>query len=989
MAMPFPSPTEAPPALWLQHSKEWTEGSGVSKLITELNVQTLTDKNEIAKRLGWKGYFHVSGWWCTGVNPRTGLPMGTMHGQFKPDKPVDFGDGKKPAKYLSSKAQHDALCLDTGDKSYWPGIIADVTKPILITEGGKKAGSGLTHDYPTISLLGVDMGLHEGKLVSNLEPFAQLGRLVYFCFDSDIVCKSGVQKAVARLGKVLKKHGCIVWVVVWNESEGKGLDDYLLGHSRDDFEVELARAKLLEDWVKEQEFEKKSKAGNGFKPKSERRSPSEQRELEKEGVLPEQGDLAVEIARKYRPELAWHVNLKKWYRYGANKQEGIWAEIPDEDVWQIVMDSVESDSYKSDYLSGTVKILKARLRINTWDETEGLLPLENGVLNFTTKEFKPHSPENRLTWCLPYSFNILATCEPIEEWLLDMVNGDTQLVQLLRAYLNAIVKGRTDLQRYIELIGPGGTGKSTFIRLATALIGLNNTHTTTLQKLEGSRFETASIYGKRLVVITDSERYSGGVSVLKALTGQDTLPYEVKFQQSTGGFTPTAMVIVAANEMIQSGDYTSGLERRRLTIPFKKQIHPDSQRNLIEVTNGKLQGEFLPYISGLLNWVLAMPDEEVTNFVKRTSSRVESLAHVKAEALIETNPIAAWAEHCLTYRKGARSAVGVAKREKESSSKNTYQNVETWLYASYAEYSVASGSKTVGLQRFVNLLKDLFQSQLRLDVQHGRDRNGSFFMNLKIRSEYDTDPLIITGKSGEEDEPHPTSPSSGNQPLASPVINGDGCVRDVEINETLAGEKFQQGNGFSQNESTKLENQQNLVSHGSEAKSTYVCPSPTTLAPSLSPPPDKVEIGYAVRLPKSPQNRDGTIAQILKIQGEEYIVAHPTLGRQSYHQSKVSLVKAPNGEDLYSWTGEKPGGVGQITLGIEYPGTKGLNQTKEPKEIAGVLEEIQSKSEWEMTIEAYGEEKATWVWRWYFTKCERDSLAKIMSGKIEQGELEI
>jgi putative DNA primase/helicase len=153
-----------------------------------------------------------------------------------------------------------------------------------------------------------------------------------------------------------------------------------------------------------------------------------------------------------------------------------------------------------------------------------------------------------------------------------------------------IVKGRSDLQRYLELVGPGGTGKSTYIRLAMALVGLRNTHTTTLQRLEGNRFETASIRGKRLVVITDSERYAGNVSVLKAITGGDSLPYEAKFQQSTGGFTPTTMVVVAANEVVQSADYTSGLERRRLTVPLKNQIACEQQRNLIECVASNFMG---------------------------------------------------------------------------------------------------------------------------------------------------------------------------------------------------------------------------------------------------------------------------------------------------------------------------------------------------------------------------------------------------------------
>jgi putative DNA primase/helicase len=78
---------------------------------------------------------------------------------------------------------------------------------------------------------------------------------------------------------------------------------------------------------------------------------------------------------------------------------------------------------------------------------------------------------------------------------LEAQDGDPQRVQLLRAYLKAIVTGRTDLQRYLECLGPGGTGKSTYTRLAIALVGLENTCITELKLLEGNRFETSGIYG--------------------------------------------------------------------------------------------------------------------------------------------------------------------------------------------------------------------------------------------------------------------------------------------------------------------------------------------------------------------------------------------------------------------------------------------------------------------------------------------------------------
>ena len=63
-------------------------------------------------------------------------------------------------------------------------------------------------------------------------------------------------------------------------------------------------------------------------------------------------------------------------------------------------------------INGVTALLKLDLAVKKWDESTGLLPLLNGVLDLKTKKLLPHSPSNRLTWCLPYEYNPLAKSEP-------------------------------------------------------------------------------------------------------------------------------------------------------------------------------------------------------------------------------------------------------------------------------------------------------------------------------------------------------------------------------------------------------------------------------------------------------------------------------------------------------------------------------------------------------------------------------------------------
>ncbi len=592
---------------------------------------------------------------------------------------------------------------------------------------------------------------------------------------------------------------------IWSAMPEKGdITDWVEAHPN--LSTEQLRARLAEAIVK----------ARGNKER-ENLAPIEQ---ERRDSLPDwsQSDLADWLAEKYQSQLAWNSIESEWYRY-SSVTPGIWSVEPSELIFllvkrqlkviarEIAKSGKKKPSYTLSFINGIIGLLKPDLAVRSWNEAEGVLPMLNGVLDLETRKLIPHSPENKLTWCLPYEYNPLAKCEPIQEWLLTMCGGDRNLVQLMRAYLLGIVTGRTDWQKYLELIGPGGTGKSTFTRLATALVGQENVHTTTLHKLEKSKFETASIAGKRLVLINDSERYAGDVTKLKNLTGQDTLPYEVKFKQSKGGFTPDALVIVSTNEVIQSSDYTSGLARRRISVPMMNKIESLRQKNLIEHKNGKMRGEFLPYIPGLLNWVLGMDESEATSIVKNYEALVPSLLAQKAKTLVETNPIADWLDNFIIYDPSAKTNVGVAKRDKDSNSPFWYLDTDKWLYPNYAEYCHNSGTKAVSLRRFVNLLSDLGKNQLDLDIRKERDRMGSYFVGLKIRSDNDDSPPLVTGSTpvviNTNESPDNTNVLSN---LCQMVMDKLSSVMDCVMDESIDSDECDECDGKNK-KSDKLENQ--------------------------------------------------------------------------------------------------------------------------------------------------------------------------------------
>ena len=533
--------------------------------------------------------------------------------------------------------------------------------------------------------------------------------------------------------------------------------------------VEARRASILESARKlEEQFQ------------SPQRSKSSQA---KKPDLPSAAEIAITLRGIYRDQLAFHTGIQTWYKYSA-KIEGVWAPLSKEAVELLVIAHLESrtsraGNYSYSFVSGCVNLLKAHLLVDEWQEIPGLLPMLDGVLDLATRELLPHAQSYRLLWCLPYAWKDRGIgCQPVQEWLLETVKGDKIQVELLRAYLNCVVTGRTDLHRFLELIGPGGTGKSTYMRLAAALVGDENTAVTTLEQLEKNRFETAGIFGKRLLMITDSDKFGGEVNTLKAITGQDDIRYERKNVQQTKPFKATCMVIVGANEPVQSSDYTSGLERRRLTLPFIHQVKAEDRRDL--------NTEFKSYLPGVLEWVLSMPSARIVELVRNTESAVKSLSKQKAENLLSTNALAEWLDFCVALEPNAKTYVGVAKKDKSSDSQHSYLFIDQWLYASYCEFSSNTGSKSVSLRRFSTLLHDLCTSQLKLDgIGKGRDNKGTYFQGLEIRFLHDDRPRIITEDNDSPDEP-PSNGGGGSgppQPKPEPS-DGFGIKSDGKMTES-------------------------------------------------------------------------------------------------------------------------------------------------------------------------------------------------------------
>ncbi len=194
----------------------------------------------------------------------------------------------------------------------------------------------------------------------------------------------------------------------------------------------------------------------------------------------------------------------------------------------------------------------------------------NGQLHLATGEFLPHSPTWLSSIQIPVAYDPTATCPAIEEFFHAVLPEDN--VGIGYELAADIVTPDRSLQKAMLLHGPGGNGKSTFLALLTRFVGENNVTGTSLHNLEKNRFASARLHGKLANICPDlPNEHLAGTSIFKAITGNDRLVGEHKFQ-SAFEFTPFTRLIFSTNHLPGTRDSSRAFWDRWMVIPFSRQF---------------------------------------------------------------------------------------------------------------------------------------------------------------------------------------------------------------------------------------------------------------------------------------------------------------------------------------------------------------------------------------------------------------------------------
>lgn len=442
-----------------------------------------------------------------------------------------------------------------------------------------------------------------------------------------------------------------------------------------------------------------------------------------------ENDVADIIVANQGDDFIYDSHLDQFYHY--DEDYDIWYYQDEQHIKRRIVKALDAfvqsgvmPRYTSATISSVFLILKAKLlrsedggRKSIWSKARNYIAFSNGVLNSNTMEFKEGKHKDLyLRHKLDYAYDPSAKCPEFLTWIKTALNPGQEL--LIQAFARALLTGYTAGERFLHLVGPGGTGKSTMQQLMVALAGFHATHTSSLEIIETNKFESYNLIGKRLLLLTDESNYNKRMDVLKKLTSaSDTLRAERKYGKEIISFKPECLVCIASNEHITSNDSSSGLERRRLTIVMDKVVPASSRRELISVFEDRIEGVFVPEMSGIVTWALNLGYEQMKDILGNPTKHVPSLNKTNIEALLFNNQFVSWLNDCCLYAPNTHTPVGMGARKP-----NTDESEKGWyvasaysaLYPSYANFCKACGYKPAAKHRFVERTKEALVNILKV-----------------------------------------------------------------------------------------------------------------------------------------------------------------------------------------------------------------------------------------------------------------------------------
>jgi len=296
-----------------------------------------------------------------------------------------------------------------------------------------------------------------------------------------------------------------------------------------------------------------------------------------------------------------------------------------------------------------------------FNDHDGLINLQNGMLNLETEELSPHDKEHFSTIQLGVKFDVNASCHPWEKFLDEIFEGDLERIDLVQEFMGYSLVPDTSHEKALLLIGEGANGKSTLLRVWEQIAGTENISSVTLANLQ-NQFHRVTLHRMLLNIAAEvNARALEQSDYFKRIVSGDTIDAAHK-NKPVFHFRPHARLIFAMNRMPSVKDTSYGFYRRLLMVPFNMIFAGEqADRQLAEKLLVELDGIFLWALEGLQrlyrndSFTVPRASEKLLRDYMRANnpiiSFVEEICELDSESATLKNTLyEEYAKYCQRYR---------------------------------------------------------------------------------------------------------------------------------------------------------------------------------------------------------------------------------------------------------------------------------------------------------------------------------------------------
>ena len=308
-------------------------------------------------------------------------------------------------------------------------------------------------------------------------------------------------------------------------------------------------------------------------------------------------------------------------------------------IWNI-LESEYGNKLKRSFVDEAYAHLQ---RANTIDRSEvnkqtNILPMQNGLFNLLTGDLTAFDPEQVFTYKLDIKYDPENMCPNWLEFIKEVVTEED--IPLLQEMMGYCLLAAIPFHKMFWLYGTGRNGKGVVIRTLEKVLGADSCGSLNLSEFrEGRRFSLCQLYGKLINVSSEPplSKYGLPTTVLKMVTGEDTIKAEMKGKNERLSFVNVSKLFIIGNHFPKVEDNSLGWWDRVIVLKFPYSFEgnkciPNIEKNWIPEE-----------LSGVFNWML----EGLYRIRENNGfSSSKSTEETKAEFMKVSDPFNAWIIEC-------------------------------------------------------------------------------------------------------------------------------------------------------------------------------------------------------------------------------------------------------------------------------------------------------------------------------------------------------